>query len=143
MFGIGGGEFLVIALVALIAVGPEQLPSVMRKFGNYVAQLRSLADGVRGEFMSGMDELDPVKWTGDGSDEKPIVPRGYAESASKSTIDQAFGPRGASAAAKAEAEAAPDTEAAEETVAEAALPLEPDTDPDIESSHAEQDPPAS
>ncbi|MEZ5228420.1 MAG: hypothetical protein R2710_17630 [Acidimicrobiales bacterium] len=48
-----------------------------------------------------------------------------------------------SAAAKAEAEAAPDTEAAEETVAEAALPLEPDTDPDIESSHAEQDPPAS
>ncbi len=108
MFGIGGGEFLVIALVALIAVGPEQLPSVMRKFGSYVAQLRSMADGVRGEFMAGVEELDPVKWTGDGSDEKPIVPRGFAESATTTlgtpvakpkttpmaandTIDQAFG----------------------------------------------------
>ncbi|MEZ5228421.1 MAG: hypothetical protein R2710_17635 [Acidimicrobiales bacterium] len=53
MFGIGGGEFLVIALVALIAVGPEQLPSVMRKFGNYVAQLEawptvSVANSCRG-----------------------------------------------------------------------------------------------
>ncbi len=93
-----------IALVALIAVGPEQLPSVMRKFGGYVAQLRGMADSVRGEFMNGADQLDPGKWTGDGSDEKPIVPRGFADSAtttlgtpvvkpmaSNPAIDKAFG----------------------------------------------------
>ena len=74
MFGIGGGEFLVIALVALIAVGPEQLPSLMRKMGGYAGQMRSMADGVRSEFMDGMEELDPNKWTGgDGSDQAPIV----------------------------------------------------------------------
>ncbi len=89
MFGIGGGEILVIALITLIAVGPEQLPSLMRKFGNYAAQLRSMADGVRTEFMHGMDELDPDKWTGDGTDTAPIVPRGYAENAIGTTV----GPR--------------------------------------------------
>ncbi len=73
---------MVIALVALIAVGPEQLPSLMRKMGNYAAQVRGMADGVRSEFMNGMEELDPDKWVGgDGSDQAPIVPRGFAESA--------------------------------------------------------------
>lgn len=82
-FNIGGGELLVIAMVALIAVGPEQLPSVLRKFGRGVAQIRSMTAGLREEFMSGLDEVtdvvDPKSWTGSGSDDDPVVPRGYAE----------------------------------------------------------------
>ncbi len=93
MFGIGGGEFMVIALIALIAVGPEQLPSVMRKLGGYVAQVRSMADGVKSEFMSGMDGLDPTTWTGDGSDEKPIVPRGFADKTTSTSGSPAVKPQ--------------------------------------------------
>ncbi len=134
---------MVIMLVALIAVGPEQLPTVMRKVGRYVSQLRSMADGVRGEFMSGMGELDPTKW-GEGTDDKPIVPRGYAESAVKttldpganpvakpaqpSTIDAAFG----NAAADSTPESAtPESASAEIVPAETAVDTTPDdTTPD-------------
>ncbi len=82
-FNIGGGEVLVIALVALIAVGPEQLPSVLRKIGRFVAQARTVTGNLRDEFMSGLDEVNdvvnPEKWTGSGTDDDPVVPRGYAQ----------------------------------------------------------------
>lgn len=82
MFNIGGAEVLVIALIALVVVGPEQLPSVLRKAGQYAAQVRQMSTGLRQEFMSGVEELDPTKWDGErgtGEPDKPIVPRGYAE----------------------------------------------------------------
>lgn len=82
-FNIGGGEILVIALVALIAVGPEQLPGVLRKLGRFAAQARTVTSNLRDEFMSGIDEVndlvDPEKWTGSGTDDDPVVPRGYAQ----------------------------------------------------------------
>lgn len=81
MFNIGGGEVLVIALIALIVVGPEQLPGVLRKAGRYANQFRSMTTSLRQEFMSGMDELDPTKWDqerGSGTPDSPIVPRGFA-----------------------------------------------------------------
>ncbi len=85
-FNVGGLEILVIAMVALIAVGPEQLPGVLRKVGAFVAQARSMTTGLREEFMSGLDEVtdmaDPVKWMGTGSNEDPVVPRGYANTES-------------------------------------------------------------
>ena len=82
MFNIGGPEVLIIALIALVVVGPEQLPSVLRKAGKYASQLRSMSNGLRQEFMAGVDELDPTKWDGErgtGEPGKPIVPKGYAE----------------------------------------------------------------
>lgn len=82
MFNIGGPEVLVIALIALVVVGPEQLPSVLRKAGQYANQFRQMSTGLRQEFMAGVDELDPTKWEGErgtGEPDKPIVPKGYAE----------------------------------------------------------------
>lgn len=82
-FNIGGGEVLVIAMVALIAVGPEQLPSLLRRVGRVVAQFRSITSDLRDEFMSGLDEVtdaaDPSSWMGSGSEDDPVVPRGYAD----------------------------------------------------------------
>jgi sec-independent protein translocase protein TatB len=82
-FNIGGGEILVIAMVALIAVGPEQLPGLLRKIGRFLGQARSVTSNLRDEFMSGIDEVnelaDPDKWMGSGSADDPVVPRGYAE----------------------------------------------------------------
>jgi len=82
MFNIGGPEVLVIALIALVVVGPDQLPSIMRQVGKYASQLRSMSTGLRQEFMAGVDEIDPTKWDGQrgtGEPGKPIVPKGYAE----------------------------------------------------------------
>jgi sec-independent protein translocase protein TatB len=81
-FNIGGGEILVIALVALIAVGPEQLPSLLRKIGSFLGQARAVTTNLRDEFMSSVDDVsdvaDPNRWMGSGADDDPVVPRGYA-----------------------------------------------------------------
>lgn len=58
MFQVGGPEFLVIVIVALIAVGPDQLPDVVRKLGRWASQFRSMTSGLRTEFMAGIDEIE-------------------------------------------------------------------------------------
>ncbi len=79
MLQVGGGEFLVIVLVALLFVGPEQLPSVMRRVGGWARQARDMSEGLRSEFMSGVDEVaGPMRGTGEM--DSPIVPRGLARS---------------------------------------------------------------
>jgi sec-independent protein translocase protein TatB len=92
-FNVGGLEILVIAMVALIAVGPEQLPSVMRKVGGFVAEARAMTTGLRDEFMSGLDEVNdlanPEKWMGSGSTDDPVVPRGYAQDQSNGSAPSA------------------------------------------------------
>ncbi len=66
MFNIGAGEWIVLAIVVLVFVGPEQLPSVIRRAGQLIGQARSMSEGLRGDFMSGMAEIeaaaDPTKW---------------------------------------------------------------------------------
>ncbi|MFN5083777.1 MAG: Sec-independent protein translocase protein TatB, partial [Brevundimonas sp.] len=45
--GIGGFELLVIGLVALIVVGPKDLPLLMRKVGRVMARARAMASEFR------------------------------------------------------------------------------------------------
>lgn len=53
MFDIGWSELLLIAAIAIIFVGPKDLPKMMRTVGQYVAKVRSMAR----EFQSSFDEL--------------------------------------------------------------------------------------
>jgi sec-independent protein translocase protein TatB len=53
MFDIGWDELLVIALVALVVIGPKELPAVLRTLGQWVARARALA----GEFRSHVDDM--------------------------------------------------------------------------------------
>ena len=48
MFGIDSGELLIIAVVALVVIGPKDLPRVMRAVGNFVNQARGMARSFRG-----------------------------------------------------------------------------------------------
>ncbi|WP_332660415.1 Sec-independent protein translocase protein TatB [Brevundimonas sp.] len=61
--GIGGGEYLVIAVVALLVVGPERLPLLLRKLGNWVAKARGMANEFRSSFdeMARQSELDELR----------------------------------------------------------------------------------
>ena len=43
MFDIGWSELLVIAVVAIVVVGPKDLPKLMRGFGHYAGKLRRAA----------------------------------------------------------------------------------------------------
>ena len=55
MFGIGFGEMLIIAVILLIAVGPKQLPSLMKTVGKGMRDVRRAADDLRRS--TGIDEL--------------------------------------------------------------------------------------
>ena len=58
MFNVGGPEIMVVLLVALVVLGPEQLPKAMRTFGNVMAQVRKLSNGFQDEMRSAMNAID-------------------------------------------------------------------------------------
>lgn len=63
MFDIGWQEFILIALVAVVVVGPKDLPRVIRTVGQWVRKARSLASEFQGslEEMAREAELDDVR----------------------------------------------------------------------------------
>jgi len=52
MFGIGTGELLLLAIIALLVLGPERMPKLMRDVGRTVGDLRRTSDELRGELLS-------------------------------------------------------------------------------------------
>lgn len=91
---IGATELLVIAAVALIVVGPKDLPILLRKVGQWVAKARGMANEFRASFdeMARQSELDELRKevqalrTGQFSD--PM--RDAADEAGNASIDQVF-----------------------------------------------------
>lgn len=53
----GGPELLVIFLVALVVIGPQQLPKAMRTFGNVMAEVRKVSSSFQAEMKSAMDSV--------------------------------------------------------------------------------------
>lgn len=58
MFDIGWSELLVIAVVALIAIGPKELPGVLRMVGQWVGKARRMASDFQGQFNEAMREAE-------------------------------------------------------------------------------------
>jgi sec-independent protein translocase protein TatB len=63
MLDIGGGELLVIGIVALVVIGPKELPGLLRTVGNAMGKVRRMAGEFRGQFDEAMREaeLDQAK----------------------------------------------------------------------------------
>jgi sec-independent protein translocase protein TatB len=58
MFDIGWSELLVIAVVAIVVVGPKELPRMMRTFGSYASKLRRMAGDFQRQFDDAMREAE-------------------------------------------------------------------------------------
>jgi sec-independent protein translocase protein TatB len=58
MFDIGWGELLVIGIVALIAIGPKELPGVLRMVGQWVGKIRRMAGEFQNQFQEAMREVE-------------------------------------------------------------------------------------
>ena len=58
MFDIGWSEFAVIAVVALIAIGPKELPGVLRMVGQWMGKARKMAAEFQGQFQEAMREAE-------------------------------------------------------------------------------------
>ena len=58
MFDIGWSEIVVIAVVALIAIGPKELPGVLRMVGQWMGKARKMAAEFQGQFQEAMREAE-------------------------------------------------------------------------------------
>lgn len=63
MFDIGWSELLVIGVVAIIVVGPKELPRLMRTFGHYMGKVRHMAADFQRQFEDAVrdSEIDEVR----------------------------------------------------------------------------------
>ena len=58
MFGISWHEYIVIAIVALIVIGPKELPGVLRTLGQYTRKVRGMAADFQNQFQEAMREAE-------------------------------------------------------------------------------------
>jgi sec-independent protein translocase protein TatB len=63
MFDISWGELLIVLVVALVVVGPKDLPKLTRKAGEWVGRARAMADQFRKSFddMARQSELEELR----------------------------------------------------------------------------------
>jgi sec-independent protein translocase protein TatB len=58
MFDISWSEFLLIGVVALVVIGPKELPAVMRTLGQWTRKVRSMASEFQNQFQEAMREAE-------------------------------------------------------------------------------------
>ena len=147
MFGLGASEMVVIAVVALIVIGPKDLPGLFRTMGQFTGKARMMAR----EFSRAMDQAaneagvkdisksinaaaNPTKFGTDKLKEAAGITKGPAtqalseeRQAAKEKVSKAM----ADAALKRQAREAEEAAAAE-AAADAALELPPEPAPEPE-----------
>ena len=93
MFGIDSAELLIIAVVALVVIGPKDLPRVMRTVGHWVGRARGMAR----HFRSGLDtmvreaELEEMEKQWKANNERIMREHPQVESGADSAADSDWG----------------------------------------------------
>lgn len=134
----GGPEIAIILLIALIVLGPQQLPKAMRSLGNAMAEIRKLSSGFQAEMRSAMDAIDTQG--GEASTTSASTSSAASTSSTSSTSTAAASPgtdpgvtevvaRNPAPAEPSAATGADASSAAEATAAEPATDGPPPVDP--------------
>jgi len=71
MFNVGGGEVVVILLIALIVLGPDKLPAAARQAGKYLNEFRRMSAGFQDEIRNAMDLADQTTTNAPPADPTP------------------------------------------------------------------------
>jgi sec-independent protein translocase protein TatB len=58
MFDISWGELMLIGVVALIVIGPKELPGVLRMVGQWIGKIRRMAAEFQSQFQEAMREAE-------------------------------------------------------------------------------------
>ena len=59
MFGIGLPEIIIIAVVALVFIGPDKLPGVLRSIGKGLVELKRATSDVRSTLQEEIQKIEP------------------------------------------------------------------------------------
>ncbi len=63
LFDINGWEFVLLAVIAVVVLGPERLPEYAAKLRGLIKQVRAMADTARGQLREQMGpEFDDIDW---------------------------------------------------------------------------------
>jgi Tat protein translocase TatB subunit len=68
MLGLSLPEILFLAILALVVIGPKQLPEVARTVGRFLNELRRTSDSFKEEFRAQV-KIDPIRF-----DDQPLPP---------------------------------------------------------------------
>ncbi|TGD57746.1 Sec-independent protein translocase subunit TatA/TatB [Flavobacterium humi] len=79
MFGIGGGELIVIIFIALMLFGSEKIPDIARTLGKAMAQLKNATNDIKSEIQRSADanDIDIKSLTSDFTSEIDNVKQGF------------------------------------------------------------------
>jgi sec-independent protein translocase protein TatB len=145
MFDIGWSEFVLIAVVALIAIGPKELPGVLRMVGQWMTKARKMAAEFQSQFQEAMREaemadlkksFDEVKDAASGLTSGNLMTSLQKDVSDALRIDEIEKPASAPASATESSIAtSPDTSASETTATE---PL-PITSAEVQSAELPHD----
>src|SRR5205085_8904967 len=58
MFDISWGKLVIIGVVALLVIGPKELPGVLRMVGQWMGKMRRMASEFQGQFQEAMREAE-------------------------------------------------------------------------------------
>ncbi|CAN5404604.1 hypothetical protein BH10ACT1_BH10ACT1_27410 [soil metagenome] len=89
MFNVGGPEIMVILIIALLVLGPDQLPKAMRTFGNVMSEVRKVSGGFQAEMKKAMDTIETT--VSETTGQKPVSakPPSGATGPTAATMDEA------------------------------------------------------
>lgn len=117
MFDIGWSELLVLAAIAIIFVGPKDLPRMMRTVGQYVSKARAMAREFQSSFedLARETELEELRKEVTGLRNQAIAPIRSLEQEMNKPVKIGGGGAGAAAAAASAARAEEEKKAALDT----------------------------
>jgi sec-independent protein translocase protein TatB len=119
-------EIFLIAIVALIFIGPRELPALLHKLGQMTAKLRRSADEFRRHFEDSMREAGYQDLHKNINDLRSLNPSSQLRATIDSAINQSYAPRpqpeGTQPSPQPSPAAAPEAQASLTTAAEAAVP---------------------
>lgn len=85
MFGFSLSELIVVIVVALVVIGPKDLPKMLRKLGQYAGKLRRMASELRAQ--SGIDEALRTEGLTDDIAEIRKLARGELDAVQRAAVD--------------------------------------------------------
>jgi sec-independent protein translocase protein TatB len=88
MFGLGFGEIVIVAILALVLLGPDKLPEAAKALGKTLQDLKKATDGLKGQLEAEMYSVEKaVKKAIDGTEAgaAPQVPAVAAAAAARTS----------------------------------------------------------
>ena len=93
MFDIGWSELVIIGIVALIAIGPKELPGVLRAIGQMMGKVRRTASDFQDQFREAMREAEVADLKQQFDDATTSATSGFTNplEAAQKEVEKAFG----------------------------------------------------